>query len=168
MLLAHVAAEDRFAAIFKLNTVCKLAGRLPFRWALASAILFACSIPPMLYEALLKNRLPPHTVRWDLMLVFLITIVPARLLTGWVYHRSVHQEPREHSWSWPHMAVGQWHAVVRRRWLLRLLSLPGTNWWGTGTTCGLAVPCISSSASILMENEPRVKSRFPQENLPSF
>lgn len=100
MLLAHVAAEDRLAAIVELNTVRKLAGRLPFRWALASAILFACSILPMLYEALLKNRLPPHTVRWDLMLVFLVTIVPARLLTGWVYHRCVHCEPREHSWSW--------------------------------------------------------------------
>ncbi len=100
MLLVHVAAENRFAAILELPTVLRLAGNVPFRWAIATAILLACSTLPLLYEALVKNQLPPHQVRWDLMAVFLVTVVPARILLGWVYHRSTQRGRVTTSWAW--------------------------------------------------------------------
>lgn len=98
-LLAHVASEGRWRAILEFKTVHKLAGQTPFCWALATAALFATSVLPMLYTALLKNRLPPHDDRWDLMIVFIATVVPARVFVGWVYHRAT-QKPRS-SISWP-------------------------------------------------------------------
>ncbi|MBP88117.1 MAG: hypothetical protein CMJ64_15595 [Planctomycetaceae bacterium] len=105
LLLAHVSAEARFGAIFEFARVRKLAGQTPFRWAVATAILFACSSVPLLYTALFKIRIPPHDARWDLMVVFLLTVVPARELIGWVYHRATQRTRSAPSWPW---RVWQW------------------------------------------------------------
>lgn len=108
LLLAHVAAEGRWRAMFEVRTVCKLAAQTPFRWAIATAFLFACSVLPLLYTALIKIRIPPHDARWDLMLVFLVTVIPARVLMGWVYHRATQRThlrqacnlPKRRHWLW--------------------------------------------------------------------
>jgi hypothetical protein len=105
LLLAHVAAEGRWGTMFEFATVRKLAGKTPFRWAIATAILFACSVVPLLYGALFKNQIPPHDAKWDLMLVFLLTVVPARVLMGWVYHRATQQARTITSWPW---RIWQW------------------------------------------------------------
>jgi len=110
LLLAHVAAEGRWRAMFELTTVAKLAGQTPFRWAIATAILFGCSVLPLLYTALFKNQIPAHDVRWDLMLVSLVTVVPARVLVGWVYHRATrrtHSAPSRlwRIWQWTNGAA---------------------------------------------------------------
>jgi hypothetical protein len=97
---AHVTAEGRWRALFELSTVVKLAGRTPFRWAITTAILFATSSLPLLYTALFKIRIPPHDAVWDLMLVFLVTNVPARVLVGWAYHRATQWPHREPTWLW--------------------------------------------------------------------
>lgn len=99
LLLAHVASEGRWQAMFEMSRVTRLAGQTPFRWAIATAILLACSILPMLYETLLKNQIPPHAARWDLMLVFLVTVGPARVLVGWVYHRATQPSRCVSFWS---------------------------------------------------------------------
>ena len=99
-LLAHLAAETRMGAMFEVRTILRLAGRVPFRSAFATALVFACSVLPMLYEALLKNQIPPHALRWDLMLVFLVTVTPARILVGWVYQRATARTCDSPSWSW--------------------------------------------------------------------
>lgn len=100
LLLAHVATEGRWRAILEFKTVRKLAGQTPFCWAFATAVLFATSALPMLYTALLKNRLPPHDDRWDLMIVFTATVVPARVFVGWVYHRAKQKTHSTTSWPW--------------------------------------------------------------------
>ncbi|MDA1050637.1 MAG: hypothetical protein O3C40_09165 [Planctomycetota bacterium] len=105
LLLAHVASEGRWRAMCEFTTVAKLAGQTPFRWAIATAILFACSIAPLLYSALIKIQIPPHDARWDLMLVFLATVVPARVLIGWVYHRATQRMRSTPSWPW---RIWQW------------------------------------------------------------
>ena len=105
LLLAHVAAESRWRAMFEFATVRKLAGQTPFRWALVTAILFACSVLPLLYQALFKIRIPQHDAMWDVMVVFLVTVMPARVLLGWVYHRATQQTRDTTSWPW---RVWQW------------------------------------------------------------
>jgi hypothetical protein len=100
LLLAHVATEGRWRAILEFKAVRKLAGQTPFCWAIATAVLFATSMLPMLYTALLKNQIPPHDDRWDLMLVFIATVVPARVLVGWVYHRATQRTRNATSWPW--------------------------------------------------------------------
>ena len=99
-LLAHVAVTGRWRAMFEPRMVLRLAGRVPLRWAFATALLLACSVLPLLYEALFKNQIPPHDARWDLMLVFLVTVVPARVLVGWAYHRATQRESSARSWPW--------------------------------------------------------------------
>ena len=98
LLLAHVAAEGRWGAIFELTTTRTLARRTPFGWALATAILLACSAVPLLYAALFKIRIPPHDANWDLMLVFLVTVGPARLLVAWVYYRATERPDAPSTW----------------------------------------------------------------------
>jgi hypothetical protein len=97
-LLVHVASEGRPKAIFAATTVLELAGRTPLRWALATAVLLACSMLPLLYSAVFKNQIPPHTARWDLMLVFLLVVAPARVLVGWAYHRAMQTTCSAASW----------------------------------------------------------------------
>ncbi len=99
-MLAHVAATGSWQAMFELRPVLRLASRVPLRWALATALLLGCSVLPMLYEALFKIRIPPHDARWDLMIVFLVTVMPARVLVGWAYHAAAKRESREPSWLW--------------------------------------------------------------------
>ena len=110
LLLAHVAAERRWRSIFEFRTVRTLAGRIPFRWALTSAILFGCSALLLLYEALFKIRIPHHDAKWDLMVVFIVTVVPARVLVGWAYHRAAQQSATAElaespTWLW---RIWQW------------------------------------------------------------
>ena len=97
-LLAHVAAVGRPRAMFELATVGKLTRKRPLGWATSTAILYACSILPMLYVALLKNTIPPHSARWDVMLVFLVTVVPARMLVGRVYHSATAAVTQTPTW----------------------------------------------------------------------
>ncbi|MDA1229735.1 MAG: hypothetical protein O2856_03085 [Planctomycetota bacterium] len=105
LLLAHVAAEARFSAMFEFTTVRKLIGQTPFRWAIATAILLACSSLPLLYSALFKIKIPPHAAKWDLMVIFLLTVIPARVMLGWVYHRATHRTRAASSWPW---RIWQW------------------------------------------------------------
>lgn len=98
LLLAHVAAEGRWQAVFEFNTVRALAGRTPFRWAITTAVLLACSALPLLYVALIKIRIPPHDAKWDLMLVFLVTVVPARMLVALAYHRAAQRPDSPSTW----------------------------------------------------------------------
>ena len=99
-LLAHVAIQGRWQAMFEARTVMQLAGRTPLRWATATAVLLACSVLPLLYTALLKNEIPPHAASWDLMLVFLVTVVPGRVLIGWAYHAASQKTATTFSWPW--------------------------------------------------------------------
>ncbi|MCA9122965.1 MAG: hypothetical protein H6822_06930 [Planctomycetaceae bacterium] len=99
-VVTHVATSGRWQAMFELRAVLRLVGQTPFRWALATVVLLASSVVPLLYVALLKNRLPPHNVKWDLTLVFLATVVPARILIGWAYHHASQAERPVTTWLW--------------------------------------------------------------------
>ncbi len=98
-LMAHVAAERRTGAMFEMRTVCELAARTPLCWSMSTAFLIASSVLTLLYTALVKNVLPPHVFRWDLMAVFLVTMIPARILVGRAYHRATTQPPTRPKWS---------------------------------------------------------------------
>jgi hypothetical protein len=100
LLLVHVAVADRWRAIFEWRAASRLALQSPFCWMVTTVILMACSTLPLLYTALLKNQIPPHATRWDLMLVFLVTVVPARVLIGWTYHRATRKVRSDWSWLW--------------------------------------------------------------------
>lgn len=93
-LQAHFAAENRFGALFELRTVRKLYQNAPFSWLLTMLITLALSLPLYLFTV----TLPPSDAAWTVTLVFIVSIYPARVVTGWAYHRAATRENRAH-WS---------------------------------------------------------------------
>jgi hypothetical protein len=107
-LQARVAAENRWRAGLQLREVRKLFDYAPWAWLLAVIGVYVLSLP--LY--LTKVVLPPADAMWVLTLVFIASIYPARLLTGWAYHRAVAR--RE-------LGLRSW---LTTRLLVKLLMLP--------------------------------------------
>lgn len=84
-LQARFAVENRLKAMFELRTVRGLFRRAPLAWFFATVAVYALALP--LY--LLKIVLLPRDALWFVTLVFIVSIYPARLLTGWAYGRAV-------------------------------------------------------------------------------
>ncbi len=104
-LQARLATENRFLAVFEIRAVRELFRRSPLCWFLAITITSALSLPLYLF----KIYLLPSDAMWMTTLVFIMTIYPARLMTGWAYHRAT-KRPERSFWLW--------------RWGWRLLLMP--------------------------------------------
>ena len=83
-LQARLAAENRFSAILEPRRAIECFKRAPFSWALTTILVHALALP--LY--LLKVRLPPQDAMWLITVVFIVSIYPARILTGLAYGRA--------------------------------------------------------------------------------
>ncbi|MEO8498651.1 MAG: hypothetical protein ABI614_26620 [Planctomycetota bacterium] len=94
---AHFAAENRFVAMFELGTVRLMFQRAPIAFWFALLITLGFSLP--LY--LLKIETVPRETVWLPSVVFVVFILPARMLTGWAMARAVkRQEPRYFLFRW--------------------------------------------------------------------
>jgi hypothetical protein len=87
-LQARFAAENRFRAMFELRAVRRLFCRAPLAWLLAIICVYVLALP--LY--LLKIFLLPQDAMWFVTLVFIVSIYPARLVTGWAYGRATRKD----------------------------------------------------------------------------
>ena len=87
-LQAHFAATNRFGAFRELGTVRRLFGHAPFAWLFAVIIVYVLALPLYLF----KIALPPSDAMWFVTLVFVASIYPARVVTGWAYHRAVRRQ----------------------------------------------------------------------------
>ncbi|HLJ12314.1 MAG TPA: hypothetical protein VKU82_14055 [Planctomycetaceae bacterium] len=104
-LQAHYAAENRFGAMFELKKVRKLYLNAPFSWLITMLVTLAFALPMYLF----KVALPPSDMLWMETIVFIASIYPAKVLTGWAYHRAKAREKR---------------AFFGLRWFSRLILLP--------------------------------------------
>jgi len=96
-LQAHYAAENRFGAFLELGTVRRLFRSAPIAWLIALAAVYTLALP--LY--LLKVALVPRDAMWFITIVFLMSIYPARVLTGWAYSRALRAaRPAWFGWRW--------------------------------------------------------------------
>lgn len=91
-LEARFATENRFRGLFELREVRRLFCHAPLAWLIAVIATYVLALP--LY--LLKAFLLPQDAMWFVTLVFIISIYPARLITGWAYGRALHRERRAH------------------------------------------------------------------------
>jgi hypothetical protein len=94
-LQAHFAAKNRFGAFRELRTIRELFCHAPFAWLLAVIVVYVLALPLYLF----KVALPPSDALWGITLVFIASIYPARVVTGWAYHRAVHRQ-REGKRAW--------------------------------------------------------------------
>jgi hypothetical protein len=104
-LQAHFAAQNRFGAMFELKKVRQLFKNAPFSWLITMLITLTMALPMYLF----KIALPPSDMMWLVTIVFIVSIYPAKVITGWAYHRAVARERR---------------AFWGLRWLTRLVLLP--------------------------------------------
>lgn len=104
-LQARFAVVGQWRAMFDLRTIRVLFAYAPIAWLCAIAVLYTLSLPLNLPKIFLL----PQDAMWTITLVFVVTIYPAKVMTGWALHRAVAQ--RESPWfGW--------------RWLSRWLMVP--------------------------------------------
>lgn len=91
-LQVRYAVEGGIRALFDRKAVRDHFRRAPWAFAFALLVLLVAAIP--LY--LLKIEMIPREAAWLPCLVFVIFLMPARLLTGWAYARSARRAAPRH------------------------------------------------------------------------
>ncbi|MEX0819535.1 MAG: DUF4013 domain-containing protein [Pirellulaceae bacterium] len=94
---AHFAAENRFVAMFEFGTVRRMFQRAPLAFWFSLLITLGFSLP--LY--LLKIEYVPREIVWLPSVVFVVFILPARIITGWALARARKRKaPRHFLFRW--------------------------------------------------------------------
>lgn len=98
---AGLAAEARFGAAFEPGEVRRRIARAPFATLLAVIAVLGPALPLFL----LKLEPLPRDARWLPALVFLVALLPGRLVTGWAWARG--GRPGRAHWvlRWPVRAL---------------------------------------------------------------
>ena len=89
-LQARYAAEGRLTAFKELGTIRELYRRAPVCCSLAAILTYALSLP--LFFATIV--LPPQDALWMVTPIFIVSIFPTRVFTGWAYHQAVQRTQR--------------------------------------------------------------------------
>ena len=84
-LQARFAAENRFRAGFEMRQVKELYRHAPFAFLFALILVYVLALPMYIFKAFQL----PSDAQWPITLIFIVSIYPARVATGWVYHRAV-------------------------------------------------------------------------------
>lgn len=112
-LQARLATENRWWAGFELHAVRDLFQSAPFAWLVAVVVTYVLALPLYLFKAFS----PPQDALWPITLIFIASIYPARLITGWAYARAVQrQQEGKRSWWFTRL-------LVRLALMLPLLAL---------------------------------------------
>ncbi len=77
-LQARFAAEGRFKAMFELRAIREMYRHAPFSWLFTMLITLVLALPLYLF----KVALPPQDMMWLVTLIFIVSIYPAKVLTG--------------------------------------------------------------------------------------
>ncbi len=96
-LQARFAAEQRLRSGFELRATRELWRHAPIAWLLTAVVIYLLSLPLYLF----KVALPPEDAIWFVTLVFIGSILPTRILTGWAYRRAARRQAlgRRSHWS---------------------------------------------------------------------
>ncbi len=94
---ARFAVVGRWRAMFDFRTIRRLYGYAPLAWLSTIAVLYTLSLPLFLP----KVYLLPQDAMWTITLIFVVTIYPVKVMTGWALHRAVaRREPPWYGWRW--------------------------------------------------------------------
>jgi hypothetical protein len=94
-LQARFAATGNWRDGLQMKKCRELFQHAPITWLITIITVYLLSLP--LY--LTKVVLPPADAMWLLTLVFIASIYPARIVTGWAYHRALRNcEQGRRSW----------------------------------------------------------------------
>ena len=68
----------------------------PFAWLTAIVLTYVLAFPLYVFKAYLL----PQDAMWLVTLVFVVTIYPLKLITGWAYHRAATRRAAEKKSHW--------------------------------------------------------------------
>lgn len=126
-LQVHYAVAGHWRALFDRQAARAAFQRAPWAFAAALMALLLAAIP--LY--LLKIEMIPREAAWLPSLVFVLFLLPARLLTGWAYARSLRQPQPRH---WVGRALGRLAIVpVTLLYALVVFFAQYTSWGGASS-----------------------------------
>ncbi|MEZ6058244.1 MAG: DUF4013 domain-containing protein [Planctomycetaceae bacterium] len=91
LLQARFAAENRLRSGFELREAFELFRHAPFAWLITIVLTYVLAFPLYAFKAYLL----PQDAMWLVTLVFVLSIYPLKLITGWAYHRSQSRRERE-------------------------------------------------------------------------
>jgi hypothetical protein len=104
LLQAGFAAENRWGAMFEIRRNRRRFQRAPLAYAVALVGTLLPSAPLFL----LKIEIIPQEAAWLPSLLFVLSVFPARLLSGWALARATRREQIRHwFWRW-----SSWLAMV--------------------------------------------------------
>lgn len=95
-LQARLAAENRLSGMWELGRVRRLFRHAPLAWLFALLTVYVLALPLYLFTAVL----PPGDAMWLITPVFVLSIYPARVITGWAYSRAVRKEQQGRRPAW--------------------------------------------------------------------
>lgn len=123
-LQMRFAAENRFRALFERRAIRQLYLRAPWAFAFALFITLLFAVPVYL----LKIEIVPREAAWLPGLFFIVSIFPARLLSGWAYARAAnYHEPRHWFFRW----TGRlWMLPVAALYVVIVFFTQYTSWSG--------------------------------------
>jgi len=91
-LQTRYAAQNRLRAMFEWGAVRAAFARAPVVFSIALLFTLALALP--LY--ILKIEIVPREAAWLPSLLFVLSIWPARMISGWAYARSQRHSARRH------------------------------------------------------------------------
>jgi hypothetical protein len=89
-LQARFAVTGKWRSLFELGAIRKLFPFAPIAWLISIITVYALSLP--LY--ITKAFVPPQDLMWVVTIVFIVSIYPAKVVTGWAMHRAIAREQR--------------------------------------------------------------------------
>lgn len=123
-LQIHFAVHNDINRMFDVRGEMDLFAHAPLSFLLALASTLLLSLP--LY--LLKIEIVPRDALWLPAAVFLITIFPVKILTGWAYHRALRRPAPAHPfWQWTARIL---MTPVALLYALLVFLTPLTGWHG--------------------------------------
>jgi len=91
-LQTRLAVENRFKAMFELKASREVFCRAPLACLVAQVLLLTLALPLYLF----KVELIPREAAWLPSLLFVVSMLPARLALGWAVARSRNAPGRRH------------------------------------------------------------------------
>jgi hypothetical protein len=104
LLQAAFAAENRWGAMFEVRRNRRRFAQAPLAYAVALLATLLLATPLFL----LKIEIIPQEAAWLPSLLFVLSVFPARLLTGWALARAA-RNPSSRHWFW---RWSSWLAMV--------------------------------------------------------
>lgn len=95
-LQARFATENKFAAGFEIREIRSLYSYAPIAWSFTVVLVYLLALPLYLFKAFLL----PQDAMWPITFIFVLSIYPTRIITGWAYQRAVRKRTDKKRSHW--------------------------------------------------------------------